>query len=305
MISDQLNGEVRLASVVVPTIGRTVLLRACLESLGRCKPRAREIVVVDGSGGDHVAALTAAFAEIGVRRVLDGGKGTAGAVNIGLAAAAHDTVLLTHDDCTVAPNWVDSAVTSMCERPDGIVTGRVLPHGDPRCVPGLATNPKPYDYTGTRARVLLAHNMVCSRRAVLGVGGFDERVLPVSEDDDLGYRWLRSGRSLRYTPDLTVWHHAWRSPQEMPKLYRAYARGDGMFYAKHLRSGDLAMLGYIAADVRAGLRAEIAALRLRKRHWWDHRLGIFAGLPVGLWRGFRTFGPRAKVLVPVETLKET
>jgi GT2 family glycosyltransferase len=291
-VKGQSMGEVVSACVIVPTIGRADLLGACLESLRNCRPRATEIVVVDASGSDEIASLTSQHADVGARMILDEGKGTGNAVNLGLEAAAQDVVLMTHDDCRVATDWVAVGVALMAERPDGIVTGRVLPDGDPRQVSGLISDPQPHDYTGTLANVLLAHNMVGSRRALLEFGGFDERIVPASEDDDLCFRWLRAGRSLRYAPDLTVWHREWRNPREIRKLYRGYGRGNGMVYAKHLLAGETDMIRFLAADFGHGVRGVIAALLRPELRWWDSRLGLVPGLPLGLWRGLRTFGPR-------------
>jgi glycosyltransferase involved in cell wall biosynthesis len=277
-------------SVIVPTIGRIGLLRACLESLARCEPRATEILVVDGSQSGGIAELVENFAAGGARLLIDERKGTGAAVNKALEGASNDIVLLTHDDCVVATDWVAVGARLMAARPDRIVTGRVLALGDPRNVPGLATSGRAREYRRSPARVLLAHNMGCSRRAVLDLGGFDERMLPVSEDDDLAFRWIRSGRVVRYSPELTVWHAAWRTPSEMRKVYRAYAVGDGMAYAKHLLAGDWMMALYIIGDLLNAIRAELVAAVRGERRWWDHRLGTLRGLPVGLWRGFRTFG---------------
>ena len=79
------------------------------------------------------------------------------------------------------------------------------------------------------------------RRGAVLEGGFDELFGPAeaAEDNEFCYRWLRSGGSLRYEPSLVVWHHDWRSPRELERLYVRYARGQGFFYAKHLRRGDL------------------------------------------------------------------
>ena len=70
------------------------------------------------------------------------------------------------------------------------------------------------DYTGSiTSGVLFPANMVFSRDALSEFGGFDERagLMLAAEDNDLCYRWLVDGRSLRYEPELVVWHHDWRS----------------------------------------------------------------------------------------------
>jgi glycosyltransferase involved in cell wall biosynthesis len=51
------------ASVVVRTIGRPQLLRACLESIAACDPRPAEIVVVDQDPTGETRLVAEAFAE--------------------------------------------------------------------------------------------------------------------------------------------------------------------------------------------------------------------------------------------------
>ena len=74
---------------------------------------------------------------------------------------------------------------------------------------------------------MFPNNMVLRRSSVLAFGGFDERFGPgeAAEDNEFSYRWLRAGHSIRYEPALVVWHHDWRDPDELRRLYVAYARG--------------------------------------------------------------------------------
>jgi GT2 family glycosyltransferase len=134
--------------------------------------------------------------------------------------------------------------------------------------------------------------MGCSRQALLDIGGFDERMRPVGEDDDLGFRWLRSGRPLRYAPEFKVCHTAWRTEAEVRRMYRLYAQGDGTVYAKYLLEGELIVLRYIASDLLWGVVAEIQAAILRKRRSWDHRLETLPNLFIGFWRGLHMYWPR-------------
>jgi O-antigen biosynthesis protein len=229
-------------SVVVPTIGRPELLAQCLESLGRCEPRAAEILVVDQSGGTQVAETVGRYAAIGARVVPCEGRGTARARNLGLSEAGNDLVLFTDDDCTVATTWVGVAAAVTANSVDGthgILTGRVLPSGDSARVPSTNADPEPHDFTGKmNIGALLSGNMAASRTELLALGGFDERFGSMAEDLDLCYRWLRSGGRLRYEPSLVVWHHDWRSDEQLTKHYQHYWRGMGVFYAKHLRDAD-------------------------------------------------------------------
>lgn len=279
------------ASVIIPTVGRPHQLARCLESLGACAPRPAEILVVDQGQGSETLDVVRSHADYGARLVASAGRGRGLAVNEGFAAAENQLVLVTDDDCTVGKSWIGIAAARFRDDPGAIYTGRVLPHGDPLTVPSTITAANARDYTGEmHCRALYAGNMAARRSAVLDFGGFDERVVPSSEDNDFCYRWLREGRALRYEPDMVVWHHDWRTPAELEQLYVTYARGQGVFYAKHLRRGDLYVLRYLARDVLAGANGAMLTLLRRTPPRLDARLGILRGLPRGLLEGWRRFG---------------
>lgn len=283
-------------SVIVPTIGRSSVLRQCLESIAACSPRAAEILLVDQSHDPAVAEVVDALASANARLVPSHGRGAARARNDGLKAAAHDVVLATDDDCTVAPDWVATGARLAEEHPGALVTGRVRPVGDARAVPSTIDERTPRDLTGDSwGGFLFSNNMVVPRDAVLAIGGFDERFGPeeAAEDNELVYRWVRSGRPLFYEPALVVDHHDWRSPEELERRYTRYARGEGFFYAKHLRRGDPRMLLFLSRDLAAAGRSLASAAFKGREAWTDSRRGILRGLPRGLLDGWRVFGDGA------------
>jgi GT2 family glycosyltransferase len=280
------------ASVVIPTVGRPEKLRLALGSLAACRPGPREILVVDQSGSEAVAELVTGFEHVGARVVPCSGRGVSRGRNTGIRNASYRLVLVTDDDCTVSADWVSTAAEAMRRTPRGIVTGRVVPVGDPVAVPSTKDDPRPFDFTGLpHGGALFPNNMTLDRDEVLDFGGFDERFGPeeAAEDNEFCYRWLRAGRVLRYAPELVVWHHDWRSPRQLEELYVAYARGQGFFYAKHLYLRDRRMLRWIARDTYWALRGLASAVVRGRPRWTDPRRGIPAGLPVGLWRGFRAY----------------
>jgi len=269
-------------SVVVPTIGRPQQLEACLRSLAACDPPAAEIVVVDQSGGEAIAALCAGHE---VRRIASHPAGLGRAMNAGLRAVAYDRVLGTHDDCTVAADWVGAGERLLRRHPGAIVTGRVLPHGDAAHVPSCMTDPHPRDYTGqVRIDKLYPACMGVPRDAVLALGGFDERFLSAAEDNDLCFRWLRAGRSLRYEPAMVVHHHDWRPDAELAELYRRYAHASGVFYGKHLRRAEVRIVPFVLRDLLVGVAGRVAAAAGRRS---DRREAILPGVPQGIREGWR------------------
>jgi GT2 family glycosyltransferase len=279
-------------SVVIPTLGRMTSLTACLESLAACDPKPAEILVVDQSGDPEVESLVERFAAAGARLVPCPGRGVSRGRNVGMRSSSHDIVFVTDDDCTVAPDWVGAGWRLIDSDARLILSGQVLPTGDPRAVPSVKVDPTPHDYTGqVHGGALFPNNMVANRELVLAEGGFDERFRPseAAEDNDFCYRWLKAGHRLRYEPALVVWHHDWRTTAQLQRLYVAYARGQGFLYAKHLREGDLRMLVYIARDLYYALRGLASALVKGRESWTDPRRGILRGLPGGLWYGYRVF----------------
>lgn len=278
-------------AVIVPTIGRPDLLRACLASIGDCRPRPAEVIVVDQSDDEQAAAIAEVCRTAGALHVRDAGRGIGRAINRGLRAASRTTAAVTNDDCTVAPDWAGAVATLAGRHPGAILTGQVLPGGDdPRGVPSIRVDATPHDHTGERViNALYGGNMAAPREELLAFGAFDERpgMRLAAEDNDLCYRWLRAGRVLRFEPELRVWHHDWRSPQGLAERYVEYARGNGALYAKHLLQGDLGILCYALRELGWGLRGLLGAIRRRQLDPADTRLGILRGLPSGFVLGLR------------------
>jgi GT2 family glycosyltransferase len=275
-------------SVVIPTVGRPELLSNCLASLAECDPRADEILVIDQSANGSVREVVDHYSHSGARAVELDVKNKSLALNLGLGEARHEIVLVTDDDCTVDRSWASAAWTHMAADPDIIITGRVLAVGEPNGVPSTIDAVASRDYTGVlHYGALYGGNMACNRSLVLALGGFDER-FEAAEDNDLCYRWLRSGRRLRFEPDLVVWHHAWRTPEQMSRLYLAYGRGQGMLYAKHLRRGDLRIAPFLAQDLYRGARGVAARMVKGRSEWPDPRIGLLAGIVRGLAGGARS-----------------
>jgi GT2 family glycosyltransferase len=281
------DGEVVDLSVLIPTIGRPELLRQCLRSLEDCRPRAAEVVVVDQSDGDAVARVVREFEHIGARVIAMRELGVARARNRGFAEVQHEIVALTDDDCTVRLDWVGAAHELASSHPGAIVTGRVLAPSGAGHVPSTRTDEQPRDFTGEpHAGALYTNNAVVPRSGVLALGGFDER-FPNASDNDFGYRWLVAGRPMRFEPLLVVWHHDWRTPAQVRKLYWKYGRWQGAFYAKHLLAGDRRVLRFLRWDLEFLLRTLWWRIARRRPAPITPALVPVLGLPLGVWEAWR------------------
>lgn len=253
-------------------------------------------MVVQGSDAG-ISELAGEFHGLPVRVVPCPGRGVGRARNLGFREVRFASVAVTDDDCTVAPDWIGTARRLVAQDPLAIYTGQVMAAGDPVMTPATITDPTPRDFTGAvRCDRLYPNNMVCNASEVLAFGGFDTRFGPElpAEDGDFGYRWLRAGRGLRYEPSLRVWHHDWRSRDQLRELYRRYGRGQGAFYAKHLRTGDFAMLRFLFGDLYGATRTLASSVRRHQPELALAPLSILRGLPEGLRQGWRKFVPAGR-----------
>ena len=125
------------------------------------------------------------------------------------------------------------------------------------------------------------------RAQVLEERGEEEAALAAGDACEAEVRRTALGG---FVVSLVVQHHDWRSPEELERLYVRYARGEGFFYAKHLRRGDLRMLRFVGRDLAWGVRAIASGLLKGRESWTDSRRGVFKGMPAGFWAGWRAYG---------------
>lgn len=228
-----------------------------------------EIVVVDQSAAPHPTLPTTVMpAGCTLRYVHTTSRGLSRARNEGVRAARHPILAFTDDDCLADPSWLRTLVGALVAAGTGAaVSGRVLPvlERPDGYVPAVRLDDAPAVYTGRVLRdALVAGNLAIHRTDYEALGGYDERLgagsrYPASEDNDLGFRLLRSGRRIHFEPAAVVWHRAWRAGDAVvPQRWR-YGYGQGAFYAKHVVAGERGALGL------AGRRILQLALRMPRR----------------------------------------
>ncbi|WP_143263089.1 glycosyltransferase family 2 protein, partial [Amycolatopsis pretoriensis] len=155
-------------TVVIPTTGRETL-RPLLETvLGGDGPRPAEILVVDDRPGGSELDVPG-----GVRVLRSGGRGPAGARNLGWRTAASEWIAFVDDDVVLAPDWPRQLAEDLLWLPPEVAAsqGRITvplpadrrPTDDERGTAGLET-----------ARWITA-DMAYRRAALVEVNGFDER----------------------------------------------------------------------------------------------------------------------------------
>jgi GT2 family glycosyltransferase len=284
-------------TVVVPTLGAPVV-RGCLESIADGTMWPARLVVVDQSSAGAAASWVGAVRERGIDAVhlCERPAGISAATNRGLERVATRFAAVTHDDCRVRADWLARMAARLAELADAIVTGRVEPDGS-----GIVLTVKTADAPAVYAAplldgdVLFPPNMGFPLQLVEQIGRFDEHpsLATAGEDNEWAHRALRAGVRIVYDPTVVVGHLAMHRPDDLPALYRRYARGQGAFYGAWLRRGD----GFIALRAARDLvRAPWLLLRgivTRNNELISMGRGEVSGLLPGIVAGLRNPGVRA------------
>jgi glycosyltransferase involved in cell wall biosynthesis len=237
-------------SVILPTFNRADSLKQALAALMRqtAAPESYEVVVVDNNSSDGTPGVVALFDPRRVRRVAEPRQGLSYARNTGLAAARGSIVAFTDDDVEVAPDWVDTIVTSLARHPDMAgVGGRVLPawqSGRPRWLTREHWAPLALQDHGDCRRVfdaatpigLVGANVAFRREIFDRVGTFAPEVQRVrdgigsTEDHEMLARLYASGGRMLYQPKMLVMT---RVPGDRcdRRYHRRWHEGHGRFYA--------------------------------------------------------------------------
>ena len=237
-------------SVILPTYNRANLLKRALAALLRqsAMPGSYEVIVVDNNSTDGTAGVVGLFDDRRLRLVTEPQQGLSFARNTGLAAARAPIVAFTDDDVEVAPDWVETIITTLARYPnvDGL-GGRVLPSwesGRPRWLTREHWAPLALQDHGDGRRVfdratpigLIGANVAFRRSVFERVGTFSPSVQRVkdgigsTEDHELLVRLYESGGRMLYQPKLLVMA---RVPGDRcdRRYHRRWHEGHGRFYA--------------------------------------------------------------------------
>ena len=238
-----------------------------------------DLLVVDQSDDDRTGTVVRELAARDSRlRYLHTPKpGLSRAYNIGIRETNGEVLAFTDDDCVAPADWIASIAQAFVEQPDvEMLYGQVmLPAalvGHTGEVPTLSIlhAEKLNRRNGFRIYGMGANYAV--RRALFErIGGFDEALggggpLKSSQDFDFQYRAYLGGATVALEPSVKVDHYGLRTREQWPSTERAYGFGDGAFYFKHVRCGDVFALGLLVKRLsRMAVREALIALRLRRR----------------------------------------
>jgi len=211
-------------SVIIPTRNRAQSVKALLDSLevAACPERVVvEVLVVNNASTDETTELltseSAKRRRFSLRILEETRLGKAHALNLGLANAGGEVVLIVDDDVTVDQMCLTGHAEAYGETEFVAIQGRVLPGKDTE---GQTADPKrmreynipivDYGIEFREIRGLTGTNMSFKREVFERVGFFDPRLGPgtagFSEDTEFSMRIRKAGFKIGYTPHAIVYH---------------------------------------------------------------------------------------------------
>lgn len=222
-----------------------------------------EVLVVDQSAGDATRRRIEELGSPLVRQVTMAGAegphvGASAARNRGAALARGELLLFIDDDVEVLPGWFAGWRRVVDAHPAcAVFFGEVLPCGSLPANAFVAAfevpEPRVWGPEVLRHgfdRVGLSANMALRKRDYAALHGLDACLgagseLRGSEELDLGYRVVASGRRLVHAPGTPVLHHGFRVGADAARLTSGYQFSIGAMLAKHARLGDARALGLL------------------------------------------------------------
>jgi GT2 family glycosyltransferase len=230
--------------------------------------------------------------------------GLSRAYNIGVRETSGELLAFTDDDCVAPPDWLASIAAAFQGDPEAaMLYGQVLlpdalsDSADE--VPTLAIPARRRLGRGDGFQVYGMGANFAGRRALFDqIGGFDEMLggggpLKSSQDFDFQYRAYLAGAGILLCPEVKVDHYGVRSREQWPSTLRNYGFGDGAFYFKHVRCGDLFALSMLVRRLgRMTAREAVNGLRRKPTmapYLWSALDGIRGSLRFPIDRQRRVY----------------
>jgi GT2 family glycosyltransferase len=278
-------------TLLIPTLGREIL-RGTLASVLAGETWPGRLILVHQGSAPGTAALAEELRQLGldVLYVHSERVGKSAALNLGISKVQSRFVVITDDDCEVAPDWIARIGDRLRRHLPAIVTGRVdAGEGEVQLSVVTSESEAVQRRPALRFDRLSGGNLGMPIEAVRRVGPFTEmHAMRNAEDTEFAYRALRAGVPIVYAPEVAVCHRGWRDEAQREDRYRSYARSHSAFFGWYLRQGDRFMILRVAVHLLRSLRRWVVGAlsgdRESARNGKAYLTEFLPGLREG-WRG--------------------
>ncbi|MDZ7630059.1 MAG: glycosyltransferase family A protein [Gemmatimonadaceae bacterium] len=310
-------------SVIICTRDREETIGQALESVAQCEYDRFDIHVMDQSTRpatrECVEALAARFkGTVPIHYHHLDKAGLSRASNAGTRVSDGEVIAFTDDDVIVPPDWLSAIAAAFTKDPQaGLLYGQVLVPASLQplvdagtIVPSLVWDKPERLIKGGAFKVFgMGANMAITRRMLQEVRGFDEALggggpLRSSQDFDFAYRTYLAGYAILLEPSVKVDHYGTRTADQWPATMVNYGIGDGAFYAKHIRCGDMRALRILTWRYVYLRMREVKKLLTTGRYQRDDYgsnllVGVRAAMPFAVDKRYRLYQEtsRAKMVV--------
>jgi len=276
-------------TAIIPTWNRADLARSILGNLAGQTRRPDEVIVVDNGSGDETVRIAR---DLGADVIeFSANRGFAAAINAGIARASGDWLLLLNNDVLLAPNWLETVVSSAEAEQAAFAVGKLLRARDPGVIDGTWDLVSRAGYAwrcgygrpdgaawSTRRKIAFAPmTAALFRKDVFEhVGLLETRFESYYEDVDFGIRCALAGLEGVYEP-AAVGQHMEKSTmgRRAARVMFLSARNQLLLLAKHyplevfrrfawpILAGQVLSLGAAAkqGNFIAAFRGKVDALR--------------------------------------------
>ncbi|MHB8376615.1 MAG: glycosyltransferase family 2 protein [Dehalococcoidia bacterium] len=296
-------------SCVICTVDRPDMIARAVASVLDGQHGSLELIVIDQSAGDETRRACERFVgDPRFRYIHSDVRGLSAAYNRGIAETSTELIAFTDDDCVAQPDWLRAVIGVFAAHPEvDMLYGQTLAPPDydsgddvipvlPFAEPRIIGRGHALEINGMGA------NYALRRRLVTRIGGFDEALggggpLRSSQDFDFLYRAYRAGALVRMSPEPRVDHYGRRRRGEQwERTLEAYGIGDGAFYWKHVRCGDLTALRLLVQRVaKLAVRELLNPIRRKPSHLTYLR-ACFVGIRLSM--RFRVNSARRLYVLP-------
>ncbi len=211
-------------SVIVPAFNEAANIAATVRSLlANTYTADVEVIVVDDGSTDGTADIVVSLGLPAVRVIRQANAGKSVALNVGIAHAVHDILILVDGDTVFEPSTIGHLVQPMADPSVGAVSGNTKV-ANRRTLLGRWQHLEYCAGSNLDRQILNALQCIPTvpgaigafrREALTDVGGVSSQT--IAEDTDLTIAITRAGWRVTYTPAARAWTEV---PATLQSLYR-------------------------------------------------------------------------------------